>query len=113
MYHRPSDHISYLIECLSKVKDKGQENLAWNSFVEAKRTKTPLPPITPDNGKRPKSRTKTPVKIGNALWISLLCSFLNKLIIICNIGFVQSKIRKNQLKTKHNFFSLCLDTKTF
>ena len=63
MYHRPSDHISYLIECLSKVKDKGQENLAWNSFVEAKRTKTPLPPITPDNGKRPKSRTKTPVKI--------------------------------------------------
>ncbi|XP_052093470.1 adenylate kinase isoenzyme 5-like isoform X2 [Mytilus californianus] len=63
MYHRPTDHIAYLIDCLAKVKDKGQENLAWNSFVEAKRAKTPLPPITPDNGKRPKSRSKTPAKI--------------------------------------------------
>ncbi|XP_071154904.1 uncharacterized protein [Mytilus edulis] len=63
MYHRPTDHIAYLIDCLAKVSDKGQENLAWNSFVEAKRAKTPLPPITPDNGKRPKSRSKTPAKI--------------------------------------------------
>lgn len=67
MYHRPTDHIAYLIDCLAKVSDKGQENLAWNSFVEAKRAKTPLPPITPDNGKRPKSRSKTPAKIGNRI----------------------------------------------
>ncbi|XP_076090777.1 uncharacterized protein LOC143062851 isoform X3 [Mytilus galloprovincialis] len=70
MYHRPTDHIAYLIDCLAKVSDKGQENLAWNSFVEAKRAKTPLPPITPDNGKRPKSRSKTPAKIGqDYFWV--------------------------------------------
>ncbi|CAG2215723.1 AK [Mytilus edulis] len=38
MYHRPTDHIAYLIDCLAKVSDK-------------------------DNGKRPKSRSKTPAKI--------------------------------------------------
>ncbi|XP_046330687.2 uncharacterized protein LOC124114162 [Haliotis rufescens] len=54
MFHRPSDHIQYLLDCLEKVKNNGQ--VTWNMFVEYKRSKTPLPPITPENGKRPGSR---------------------------------------------------------
>ena len=68
MYHRPNDHIKYLIECLEKVQDKGANNVSWSQFVDIRRTKTPLPPITPENGKRPKSRSKSrqkePSKIG-------------------------------------------------
>ena len=60
MFHRPNDHIQYLIECLEKVKTKGQAAMTWNMFVEVRSAKTPLPPITPDNGKRPVSRGRTP-----------------------------------------------------
>jgi len=67
MYHRPGDHIKYLIDCLHKVHDKGQENITWSSFVDIRRTKTPLPPIsnghsrpTSKGSSRPVSRTKTP-----------------------------------------------------
>ncbi|KAJ8300073.1 hypothetical protein KUTeg_021592 [Tegillarca granosa] len=71
MYHRPTDHIQYLIDCLEKVKAQGPDNITWSSFVDIRRTKTPLPPIPPENGKRPRSRpgsrpgsrTKTPGKI--------------------------------------------------
>ncbi|KAL5011338.1 hypothetical protein ScPMuIL_009889 [Solemya velum] len=61
MYHRPADHIQYLIDCLGKVKENGSTNITWSSFVDIRRTKTPLPPITPpENGKRsPRSRQKT------------------------------------------------------
>ena len=68
MYHRPSDHIQYLIDCLHKVHDKGQENITWSSFVDIRRSKTPLPPInnnekkrpTSKGSSRPTSRTRTP-----------------------------------------------------
>lgn len=71
MYHRPQDHIRYLIDCLEKVKDKGYQNVTWSSFVDIRRAKTPLPPIDQNGQKRPGSRTrsrpssraKTPVKI--------------------------------------------------
>ncbi|XP_059141356.1 adenylate kinase isoenzyme 5-like [Physella acuta] len=56
MFHRPNDHIQYLIDSLEKVKTKGQAELTWNMFVEVKSAKKPLPPITPVNGKRPTSR---------------------------------------------------------
>lgn len=59
MFHRPTDHIQYLIECLEKVKVKGQEELRWNMFIEMQRSKTPLPPITPGNGRRPVSRERS------------------------------------------------------
>ncbi|XP_048773176.2 adenylate kinase isoenzyme 5-like [Ostrea edulis] len=71
MYHRPQDHIKYLIDCLEKVKDKGHQNVTWSSFVDIRRAKTPLPPIDQNGQKRPgsrprsrpSSRAKTPVKI--------------------------------------------------
>ncbi|KAL4219564.1 Adenylate kinase isoenzyme 5 [Mactra antiquata] len=78
MYHRPQDHIKYLIDCLQKVHDKGQENITWSSFVDIRRTKTPLPPISNGNSRpasktsRPSSKTRAPkedailtVNIGN------------------------------------------------
>ncbi|XP_052787877.1 adenylate kinase isoenzyme 5-like isoform X5 [Mya arenaria] len=65
MYHRPTDHIKYLIDCLQKVHDKGQENITWSSFVDIRRTKTPLPPISngqvrpgSKGGSRPSSKTR-------------------------------------------------------
>ncbi|XP_033731674.1 adenylate kinase isoenzyme 5-like isoform X3 [Pecten maximus] len=68
MYHRPTNHIKYLIDCLQKVEDKGSDNITWSAFVDIRRTKTPLPPITPPQGKtrrsRPSSRQKDPSKIG-------------------------------------------------
>ncbi|CAG5129709.1 unnamed protein product, partial [Candidula unifasciata] len=60
MFHRPNDHIQYLIDSLEKVKAKGQDAVTWNMFVEAHSAKTPLPPILPENGKRrPLSREST------------------------------------------------------
>nr|KAG5689880.1 hypothetical protein BaRGS_002391 [Batillaria attramentaria] len=59
MFHRPTDHIQYLIDCLEKVKAKGQDELRWNMFIEMQRAKTPLPPITPTNGRRPVSRERS------------------------------------------------------
>ncbi|XP_070176220.1 uncharacterized protein [Littorina saxatilis] len=59
MFHQPTDHIKYLIECLEKVKAKGQDELRWNMFIEMQRSKTPLPPITPSNGRRPMSRERS------------------------------------------------------
>ncbi|XP_055898262.1 uncharacterized protein LOC106054528 isoform X3 [Biomphalaria glabrata] len=56
MFHRPKDHIQYLIDCLEKVKTKSQAEITWNMFVEVRSTKTPLPPI--DNGKRPPTRER-------------------------------------------------------
>ena len=65
MFHRPTDHIQYLINCLEKVKAKGQEEVRWNMFIEMKRSKTPLPPITPTNGSRPVSRERSMTPKGN------------------------------------------------
>ena len=65
MYHRPGDHIKYLIDCLQKVHEKGQDNITWSSFVDIRRSKTPLPPIDKrrgSKGSRPNSRTRTPAK---------------------------------------------------
>ena len=47
MYYRPDDHITYLQECLRKVKEQGVETVRWNLFIEQRR-KTPLPPISSD-----------------------------------------------------------------
>ncbi|KAH3798939.1 hypothetical protein DPMN_152543 [Dreissena polymorpha] len=65
MYHRPTDHIQYLIDCLHKVHEKGQENITWSSFVDIRRSKTPLPPISngevrpgSKGGARPSSKTR-------------------------------------------------------
>ena len=64
MFHRPTDHIQYLIDCLEKVKAKGQDELRWNMFIEMQRaksakSKTPLPPISGNNGKKPPSRERS------------------------------------------------------
>ncbi|RUS83726.1 hypothetical protein EGW08_008522 [Elysia chlorotica] len=64
MFHRPNDHIQYLIDSLEKVKVKGQAEMTWNMFVEVRSSKTPLPPITPDNSKRPLSRGRVTPKGG-------------------------------------------------
>ena len=45
MYYRPDDHIKYLQECLKQVKDEGADNVRWNIFIEAHKSKDPLPPI--------------------------------------------------------------------
>ncbi|XP_074653919.1 adenylate kinase isoenzyme 5-like [Tubulanus polymorphus] len=55
MYHRPKEHVDYLIDCLSKIKQQGLDHVRWNLFIEQRR-KTPLPPITPPNGGRRSSR---------------------------------------------------------
>ncbi|KAK2151184.1 hypothetical protein LSH36_373g02088 [Paralvinella palmiformis] len=47
MYYRPDDHITYLQDCLRKVKEQGVESVRWNLFIEQRR-KTPLPPISSD-----------------------------------------------------------------
>lgn len=60
MYHRPSDHLNYLITCLEKVRTEGIDSIRWNYFVDLRRTKTPLPPVTPTNGKRHGSNRRTP-----------------------------------------------------
>lgn len=48
MFHRPDDHIDFLIDCLHKVKDTGTGIVNWNSFVDFKRS-APLPPISSPN----------------------------------------------------------------
>lgn len=67
MYHRPTDHIKYLIDCLQKVQEKGANNITWSAFVDIRRHKTPLPPISPPKGKtrhsRPSSRQKEPIQL--------------------------------------------------
>lgn len=45
MFHRPDDHLGYLMDCLQKVKDSGKNTVNWNAFVEFKRTNS-LPPIS-------------------------------------------------------------------
>ncbi|PAA76262.1 hypothetical protein BOX15_Mlig009369g1, partial [Macrostomum lignano] len=55
MYHRPGDHVAYLQDCLEKIKAKGVSSVRWDLFLEAKRAKTPLPPVTPPRGSRPTS----------------------------------------------------------
>ncbi|ESO98838.1 hypothetical protein LOTGIDRAFT_113866 [Lottia gigantea] len=58
MFHRPDDHIEYLIECLQKVKSDTPKSISWDLFVDLKRS--PLPPITsPVNGKT-EDRTNIP-----------------------------------------------------
>lgn len=53
LYHRPQDYIEYLIECLNKIKNMGVDAVRWDMFLEAKRAKTPLPPIgNRENGKK-------------------------------------------------------------
>ncbi|KAK3781305.1 hypothetical protein RRG08_018933 [Elysia crispata] len=70
MFHRPNDHIQYLIDSLERVKVKGQAEMTWNMFVEVRSSKTPLPPITPDNSKRPTSRGRITPKVGSGyFWI--------------------------------------------
>lgn len=71
MFHRPTDHIQYLLDCLEKVKNNGQ--VTWNMFVEYKRSKTPLPPITPENGKRPGSRGRRSTTPKSKISCSCLC----------------------------------------
>ena len=80
MFHRPGDHIKYLIDCLQKVQDKGQDAITWSSFVDMRRNKTPLPPI--DKGRpgskgssRPTSRTRTPAKGISSYFIERLFLF--------------------------------------
>ena len=51
MYYRPEDHLSYIHECLSKIKSDGPDAVKWNLFIEKAR-KTPLPPIAGQNGRR-------------------------------------------------------------
>ena len=56
MYHKPEDHINYMLDCLGKVKDKkgpdGPNGVKWNTFVGASKT-SPLPPIGSDKDKEP------------------------------------------------------------
>ena len=47
MYYKPEDHITFLQECLRKVKHEGIDQVKWNIFIES-RKKTPLPPISSD-----------------------------------------------------------------
>ena len=47
MYYKPEDHITFLQECLRKVKHEGIDEVKWNIFIES-RKKTPLPPIASD-----------------------------------------------------------------
>uniref|UniRef100_A0A1I8HDJ6 Adenylate kinase n=2 Tax=Macrostomum lignano TaxID=282301 RepID=A0A1I8HDJ6_9PLAT len=65
MYHRPSDHIAYLQQCLDKIKVQGVSGVRWDLFLEAKRAKTPLPPVTPPrSAKRSASHTSSVSDLG-------------------------------------------------
>ena len=80
MFHRPGDHIKYLIDCLQKVQDKGQDAITWSSFVDMRRNKTPLPPIDKvrpgsKGSSRPTSRTRTPAKGISSYFIERLFLF--------------------------------------
>ncbi|KAG5452233.1 Adenylate kinase isoenzyme 5 [Clonorchis sinensis] len=45
MYHRPTDYLNYLQECLEKVKRKGVTAVRWDLFLE-NRTSPPPPVVT-------------------------------------------------------------------
>ncbi|XP_006824705.1 adenylate kinase isoenzyme 5-like, partial [Saccoglossus kowalevskii] len=57
MYYRPEDHLEYMQECLNKAKEKGPDNIKWNSFVEDIKRSSPLPPITPSLSREPTFQT--------------------------------------------------------
>ncbi|CAL8099497.1 unnamed protein product [Calicophoron daubneyi] len=42
MYHRPTDHINYLQECLEKIKKDGIAGVRWDMFLE---TRQDTPPV--------------------------------------------------------------------
>ena len=75
MYYRPEDHITYLQECLRKVQSEGAESVRWNLFIQ-QRLKTPLPPITPENGRSSQMMDRDPSFItGNHDNLSALLNF--------------------------------------
>ena len=52
MFYRPDDHIEFIKECLTKVKNNGIDSIKWNIFIDQRRkNQTPLPPISPENGR--------------------------------------------------------------
>ena len=57
MYHKPEDHVGYMLKCLGSVKDKQDDNgVKWNSFVEEVRRTSPLPPIGSTRDEEPSTR---------------------------------------------------------
>ncbi|XP_071485994.1 adenylate kinase isoenzyme 5-like [Diadema antillarum] len=61
MYHKPENHIDYMLNCLNKVHSSpdASASIKWNSFIEVKRT-SPLPPIRPDSVERQPTFTTEP-----------------------------------------------------
>ncbi|XP_071801913.1 adenylate kinase isoenzyme 5-like [Asterias amurensis] len=46
MYHKPGDHVDYMLECLTKIKGTQQgDGVRWNTFVDEVKGQAPLPPI--------------------------------------------------------------------
>ena len=109
MFHRPGDHIKYLIDCLQKVQDKGQDAITWSSFVDMRRNKTPLPPIDKarpgsKGSSRPTSRTRTPAKGISSYYIERLFLF-NK---ICSSNRIANYLSPNDRQLIQEQFGLGL-----
>ena len=33
LYHRPKDHVTYLRECLQRMRDSGTQEVTWDTFL--------------------------------------------------------------------------------
>ncbi|PAA88275.1 hypothetical protein BOX15_Mlig000750g1, partial [Macrostomum lignano] len=61
MYHRPTDHLSFIQECVERVKLHGVSSVRWDLFLEeggggANKAGRQLPPVTPPGSSRASSR---------------------------------------------------------
>ncbi len=45
MYHKPGNHVDYMLDCLTKIKGTQSEGVRWNTFVDEVKGQAPLPPI--------------------------------------------------------------------
>ncbi|XP_072176266.1 adenylate kinase isoenzyme 5-like [Diadema setosum] len=62
MYHKPENHIDYMLNCLNKVHSSpdASASIKWNSFIEEVKRTSPLPPIRPDSVERQPTFTTEP-----------------------------------------------------
>ncbi|XP_038046579.1 adenylate kinase isoenzyme 5-like isoform X6 [Patiria miniata] len=67
MYHKPGNHVDYMLECLGKIKDNKSEAVRWNTFVDGAKGQAPLPPIqsqdAPVLDREPTFTTEVPLEM--------------------------------------------------
>ncbi|XP_022084207.1 adenylate kinase isoenzyme 5-like isoform X2 [Acanthaster planci] len=66
MYHKPGNHVEYMLECLNKIKDDKMEAVRWNTFVDGVKGQAPLPPIPSSDApmeREPTFTTEVPLEM--------------------------------------------------